>query len=101
MSTPMFEIPDHFEILVNEDGHGPVPVEEAVMIRCWCGNPECIQHITSHSLERIARDTELIRQRLEEEEPGFYEHDEDPETVKRLFEEARERGRTMIRRFEE
>jgi hypothetical protein len=43
MSTPMFELPDHFPIPVNADGDGPALDGEAVLTVCWCGNPNCMK----------------------------------------------------------
>ena len=36
MSSPMYDLPDHFPIPCNADGEGPVPDDEADHIECWC-----------------------------------------------------------------
>lgn len=42
MSSPMFEIPEHFPIDVNEKGEGPeTDPDKVVAVVCWCGNKWC------------------------------------------------------------
>lgn len=41
MSTPMWDIPEHCSMPVNEQGQGPVNPEEAVGVVCWCGAEGC------------------------------------------------------------
>lgn len=38
MSTPMWDIPEHFPITVNAEGHGPVDDSDptAAGVNCWC-----------------------------------------------------------------
>lgn len=36
MSTPMYDVPEHFPIPVNKDGQGPAEPDEAVALVCWC-----------------------------------------------------------------
>ncbi|MFS0703144.1 hypothetical protein AB6N23_01345 [Cellulomonas sp. 179-A 9B4 NHS] len=37
MSSPMFEVPEHLPIEVDEDGNGPA-IGSGVIV-CWCGEP--------------------------------------------------------------
>lgn len=41
MSTPMWEVPDHFPIDVDAAGHGPAEGGEVVARVCWCGDDSC------------------------------------------------------------
>lgn len=43
MSTPMFDVPEHFPIEVDANGQGPVAHdEEAYGLQCWCSaGPLC------------------------------------------------------------
>lgn len=43
MSTPMFDLPEHFPMPVNADGAGPVDEwgEEYDHTECWCGDTTC------------------------------------------------------------
>lgn len=41
MSTPMFDLPEHMLIPVNEDGDGPVDEADAARWVCWCGDDSC------------------------------------------------------------
>lgn len=41
MASPMFELPEHLDIPVNVEGHGPAPEYEAVWWVCWCGDDAC------------------------------------------------------------
>ena len=42
MSSPMFDLPEHFPIPVDENGDGPVPYDEVPdRIVCWCGKEDC------------------------------------------------------------
>lgn len=41
MSTPMYDIPEHFPIEVNSKGQGPADHNEAVLTVCWCGDSNC------------------------------------------------------------
>lgn len=47
MSTPMFDIPEHQMMPVNENGQGPVPDQEAARFVCWCGKDGCIDFLLS------------------------------------------------------
>lgn len=50
MSTPIWDVPQHLLIPVNENGEGPVPLEEAEMFLCWCGIAECPGEIDEQNL---------------------------------------------------
>lgn len=41
VSTPMFDIPDHFPIPVDVLGRGPAAPEDTVAEVCWCGASGC------------------------------------------------------------
>lgn len=36
MSSPMYDIPEHFPMPFNKAGEGPVPADEAYGWECWC-----------------------------------------------------------------
>lgn len=36
MSTPMYDLPEHCPVLVNERGEGPADEVDAVAEVCWC-----------------------------------------------------------------
>jgi hypothetical protein len=40
MSTPMYDVPEHFPIGVNSDGNGPYDGIDARIV-CWCGTEGC------------------------------------------------------------
>lgn len=44
MSTPMFDVPEHLIIPVNEQGQGPVDEAEAHHWACWCGKESCVTY---------------------------------------------------------
>lgn len=43
MSTPMYDLPDHFRMGVNADGQGPVMENDPDFDHhiCWCGESTC------------------------------------------------------------
>lgn len=41
MSTPMYDMPEHLMMAVNENGQGPADPEETVAFVCWCGTKGC------------------------------------------------------------
>lgn len=43
MSTPMYDVPEHFPIGVTADGVGPVDEhdEDYDHTTCWCSNEDC------------------------------------------------------------
>lgn len=41
MSSPMYDLPEHFLIPVNKDGDGPAEEQDTVDYVCACGDPEC------------------------------------------------------------
>lgn len=41
MSSPMYEIPEHFPMPLNADGQGPAEPAETVRVVCWCGDEAC------------------------------------------------------------
>jgi hypothetical protein len=43
MSTPMWDMPDHLAIPVDELGNGPADEADTVATACWCGNWECTE----------------------------------------------------------
>lgn len=45
MSTPMWDMPDHFPMPVNADGDGPCSIEELDRVICWCPDPDCMKHL--------------------------------------------------------
>lgn len=55
MSTPMFDLPGHFEIGLDSEGRGPVLENEKNFDHygCWCGNPACVLYTRSNDLGNI------------------------------------------------
>ena len=43
MSTPMYDLPEHFKLGVTKDGRGPATPSEPDFAgyACWCGDPAC------------------------------------------------------------
>lgn len=41
MSSPMYDLPIHLGMPVNEAGQGPVPNHQATAVVCWCGQEGC------------------------------------------------------------
>ena len=41
MSTPMFDMPEHFPMPINAEGNGPAEAYEAIGTVCWCGVNGC------------------------------------------------------------
>lgn len=41
MSSPMFDMPEHFPIDVDADGRGPAFGDDIADTVCWCGAPGC------------------------------------------------------------
>ena len=37
MTIPMPDLPEHFPIPIDEQGRGPVALEDAAEVMCWCG----------------------------------------------------------------
>lgn len=47
MSTPMFDLPNHFPMGVNAKGEGPVMKDEPEYDHeeCWCGDSTCTRYM--------------------------------------------------------
>lgn len=41
MTSPMFDLPEHFPMPVNADGDGPAEKDEFDHLECWCGDSSC------------------------------------------------------------
>lgn len=40
MSGPMWDLPDHFQMGMDADGHGPVDDVDADHFVCWCADAD-------------------------------------------------------------
>ncbi len=58
MSSPMYEIPEHFPMEVDEDGQGPVDPQDAAATICWtCGTLwPCRASVKVESLDQSKED---------------------------------------------
>lgn len=43
MSTPMYDIPEHFAVPLNEKGNGPSEGDDFHHWGCWCGDAQCVK----------------------------------------------------------
>lgn len=43
-SMAMPDDAEHFPIMVDRKGRGPVTAIEARRVACWCGTPKCLEH---------------------------------------------------------
>lgn len=41
MTSPMFDLPEHLPIAVDEHGNGPATGDDIDRIVCWCGDDNC------------------------------------------------------------
>jgi hypothetical protein len=57
MSTPMYDMPEHFPLPLNDQGQGPETDDNAVYtFGCWCGKSDCLLFQVSGDAYRLAKD---------------------------------------------